>query len=153
LALGIATALAEPGANVVMADIQKTLEQAAHGLSVTNTRVCGEDRISPGAILARSWRKPTQFRQAPHRLQQMPAADAGHQTDRRPPRGDWEFVIGVNIVASSRDSATRPRHPKARKKKAYYRQPASVGRLPEPPRQPSGPYSMSKYAFSHCPKR
>jgi NAD(P)-dependent dehydrogenase (short-subunit alcohol dehydrogenase family) len=40
IGLGIATALAEAGANVVMADIQKdALEQAAHGLSGTNKRV------------------------------------------------------------------------------------------------------------------
>ena len=37
IGLGIATALAEAGANVVMADIQKdAVEQAAHGLSGTN---------------------------------------------------------------------------------------------------------------------
>ncbi len=40
IGLGIATALAEAGANVVMADIQKdAVEQAAHRLSGTNKRV------------------------------------------------------------------------------------------------------------------
>src|SRR3954466_6532782 len=40
IGLGIATALAEAGANVVMADIQKdAVEQAAHGLSGTHKRV------------------------------------------------------------------------------------------------------------------
>jgi NAD(P)-dependent dehydrogenase (short-subunit alcohol dehydrogenase family) len=40
IGLGIATALAEAGANVVMADIQKdAVEQAAHGLSGTNKPV------------------------------------------------------------------------------------------------------------------
>jgi NAD(P)-dependent dehydrogenase (short-subunit alcohol dehydrogenase family) len=40
IGLGIATALAEVGANVVLADIQNdALEQAAHGLSGTNKRV------------------------------------------------------------------------------------------------------------------
>src|SRR5881227_2525811 len=40
IGLGIATALAEAGANVIMADIQKdAVEQAAHGLSGTNKRV------------------------------------------------------------------------------------------------------------------
>src|SRR5215470_14079067 len=40
IGLSIATALAEAGANVVMADIQKDIvEQAAHGLSGTNKRV------------------------------------------------------------------------------------------------------------------
>src|ERR1700739_3684492 len=40
IGLGIATALAEAGANVVMADIQKdAVEQAAHNLSGTNKSV------------------------------------------------------------------------------------------------------------------
>src|SRR5690349_24905871 len=40
IGLGIATALAESGANVVMADIQKdAVEQAAHALSGTNKQV------------------------------------------------------------------------------------------------------------------
>ena len=40
IGLVVATALAEAGANVVMADIQKdAVEQAAHGLSGTNKRV------------------------------------------------------------------------------------------------------------------
>src|ERR1700739_4570378 len=40
IGLGIAEALAEAGANVVMADIQKeAVEQAAHTLSGTNKRV------------------------------------------------------------------------------------------------------------------
>src|SRR6202012_1424141 len=40
IGLGIATALAEAGANVVLADIQKdAVVQAAHGLSGTNKRV------------------------------------------------------------------------------------------------------------------
>jgi len=40
IGLGIATALAEAGANVVMADIQKdAVEQAAHVLSGTNKQV------------------------------------------------------------------------------------------------------------------
>src|SRR6202030_2237980 len=40
IGLGIATALAESGANVAMADIQKgAVEQAAHGLSGTNKQV------------------------------------------------------------------------------------------------------------------
>src|SRR5260370_24369460 len=40
IGLGIATALAEAGANVVMADIQKAaVQEAAHSLSGTNKRV------------------------------------------------------------------------------------------------------------------
>ena len=40
IGLGIATALAEAGVNVVMVDIRKdAVERAAHGLSGTNKRV------------------------------------------------------------------------------------------------------------------
>ncbi len=45
IGLGIATALAEAGANVVMADIQKdAVEQAAHGLGHQQARDAGADR-------------------------------------------------------------------------------------------------------------
>ena len=41
IGLGIATALAEAGANVVMADIQKdAVEQAAHGLPAPTSASC-----------------------------------------------------------------------------------------------------------------
>jgi NADP-dependent 3-hydroxy acid dehydrogenase YdfG len=66
------TALAEAGANVVMADIQKdAVEQAAHGLSGTNKRVMPlRIDVTQEAI---HHRRPggsrAQFRQAPHRLQ------------------------------------------------------------------------------------
>ncbi len=81
IGLGIATALAEAGANVVMADIQKeAVEQAAHGLSGTNKRVhAGPDRRDLGAVGdRRAGRGRAQFRQAAHRLQQCRRADARH---------------------------------------------------------------------------
>ena len=55
IGLGIATALAEAGANVVMADIQRDLvEQAAHRLSGTNKCVqAAADRCHAGTIRAR----------------------------------------------------------------------------------------------------
>src|SRR5215472_9634030 len=99
IGLGIATALAEAGANVVMADIHKdAVEQAAHGLSATNKRV-----------------KPVRIdvRQEPSVLDALTEAErnfgklhiacnnAGvpmHGTRMVDvPPGDWEFVIGVNI--------------------------------------------------------
>ena len=55
IGLGIAAALAEAGANVVMADIHKdAVEQAAHGLSGTNKPgYAGANRCHAGAIGAR----------------------------------------------------------------------------------------------------
>ena len=57
IGLGIATALAEAGANVVMADIQKdAVEQAAHGLSGTNKRVMPLAMKCPAEIYSASSR-------------------------------------------------------------------------------------------------
>ena len=52
IGLGIATALAEAGANVVMADLQKgAVEQAAHRLLPhRQAGYAGEDRCDAGAI-------------------------------------------------------------------------------------------------------
>ena len=73
IGLGIATALAEAGANVVMAEIQKdAVEQAAHGLSGTNKRVMPVriDVTQEQSVLRCPGRSGAQFRQAPYRLQQ-----------------------------------------------------------------------------------
>ena len=48
IGLGIATALAEAGANVVMADIQKdAVEQAAHSCPAPTSRCCRSGSTSP----------------------------------------------------------------------------------------------------------
>ncbi|HWZ69734.1 MAG TPA: SDR family NAD(P)-dependent oxidoreductase, partial [Stellaceae bacterium] len=99
IGLGIATALAEGGANVVMADIQKdAVEEAAHGLSGTNKRVMPAriDVTQEQSVL-------DALAEAEHNFGKLHIAcnNAGvpmHGTrlvDVQ--RGDWDFVIGVNI--------------------------------------------------------
>jgi NAD(P)-dependent dehydrogenase (short-subunit alcohol dehydrogenase family) len=76
IGLGIATALAEAGANVVMADIQKDLvEQAAHGLSGTNKRVLPLriDVTQEQSVLDALAEAERNFGKLAHRLQTMPA--------------------------------------------------------------------------------
>jgi hypothetical protein len=61
IGLGIATALAEAGANVVMADIEKdAVEQAAHRLSGTNKQVLPVriDVTQEQSVIAR-WPRPS----------------------------------------------------------------------------------------------
>jgi NAD(P)-dependent dehydrogenase (short-subunit alcohol dehydrogenase family) len=99
IGLGIATALAEAGANVVMADIQKdVVEQAAHGLSGTNKRVM------PVRIDVTQERSVIDaLAQAERNFGKLHIAcnNAGvpmHGTKMIDvPTSDWEFVIGVNI--------------------------------------------------------
>ena len=101
IGLGIATALAEAGANVVMADIQKDVGRAGGPLvspSTNKQRHAGADRCHAGAIRARcSGGSRTQFRQTPHRLQQCRACRCTAPDCSMCRSGDWEFVIGVNI--------------------------------------------------------
>jgi NAD(P)-dependent dehydrogenase (short-subunit alcohol dehydrogenase family) len=66
IGLGIATALAEAGANVVMADIQKdAVEEAAHGLSGTNKRVMPvriDVTLEQSVIVSTRRRRPSRSR-------------------------------------------------------------------------------------------
>ena len=99
IGLGIATALAEAGANVVMADIQKTaIEEAAHALSGTNKQVMPVriDVTQEQSVL-------DALSEAERRFGKLHIAcnNAGvpmHGTRLVDvSRSDWEFVIGVNI--------------------------------------------------------
>lgn len=99
IGLGIATALAEAGANVVMADIQKdAVEQAAHSLSGTNKRVMPVriDVTQEQSVLAALAEAERAFGKL-----HIACNNAGvpmHGTKLIDvPRADWEFVIGVNI--------------------------------------------------------
>jgi NAD(P)-dependent dehydrogenase (short-subunit alcohol dehydrogenase family) len=99
IGLGIATALAEAGANVVMADIQKTaVEEAAHALSGTNKQVMPVriDVTQEQSVL-------DAVAEAERRFGKLHIAcnNAGvpmHGTRLVDvARGDWDFVIGVNM--------------------------------------------------------
>ena len=99
IGLGIATALAEAGANVVMADIQKeAVETAAHGLSGTNkqvraTRIVVTQEESVLAALAEAEKKFGKLHIACNNagvpMHGVKLVDV--------PVKDWEFVMGVNI--------------------------------------------------------
>ena len=99
IGLGIATSLAEAGANVVMTDIQKdAVEQAAHGLSGTNKRVMPVriDVTQEQSVLDALAEAERNFGKL-----HIACNNAGvpmHGTRIVDvPREDWEFVIGVNI--------------------------------------------------------
>src|SRR5581483_10596115 len=99
IGLGIATALAEAGANVVMADIQKdAVEAAAHGLSGTNKRVMPvridvtteESVVNALAEAERNFGKlHIACNNAGVPMHGVKLADV--------PVEDWQFVIGVNM--------------------------------------------------------
>ena len=99
IGLGIATALAEAGANVVMADIEKdAVEQAAHRLSGTNKQVLPvridvtQEQSVIGALA-----------EAERRFGKLHIAcnNAGIPMHGTPlvdvPVADWAFVLGVNV--------------------------------------------------------
>jgi NAD(P)-dependent dehydrogenase (short-subunit alcohol dehydrogenase family) len=99
IGLAIATALAEAGANVVMADIQKdAVEGAAHALSGTNKRVMpvSIDVTQEQSVLAALAEAERNFGKL-----HIACNNAGVPMHGTPmvdvPAADWEFVIGVNI--------------------------------------------------------
>src|SRR5690348_1690802 len=99
IGLGIATALAEAGANVVMADIQKhAVEEAAHGLSGTNKRVMPVriDVTQEQSVLDALAEAESNFGKL-----HIACNNAGvpmHGTKLTDvPETDWHFVMGVNI--------------------------------------------------------
>jgi NAD(P)-dependent dehydrogenase (short-subunit alcohol dehydrogenase family) len=99
IGLSIATALAENGANVVMADIQKdAVEAAAHALSGTNkqvlpVRIDVTTEQSVVDALAEAERKFGKLHIACNNagvpMHGVPLVDVA--------RADWEFVVGVNV--------------------------------------------------------
>lgn len=148
IGLGIATALAEAGANVVMADIQKdAVEQAAHALSGTNKRVMPVriDVTQEQSVLAALAEAERNF----GRLH-IACNNAGVPMHGTPlvdvPQGDWEFVIGVNIwgiIHGIRHFVPAIlRHGEA----GHVVNTASVAGFQNRRGTNQGPYSMSKYA-------
>ena len=99
IGLAIATALAEAGANVVMADIQKdAVEAAAHGLSGTNKQVMPVriDVTQEQSVLDALAEAEQNFGKLHIACNNAGVPMHGTRLVDLPP-GDWEFVIGVNI--------------------------------------------------------
>ena len=99
IGLGIATALAEAGANVVMADIQKdAVEAAAHGLSGTNKRVMP---VRIDVTLEQSVVDALAEAERGFGKLHIACNNAGvpmHGTRlTEVPQADWQFVMAVNI--------------------------------------------------------
>jgi NAD(P)-dependent dehydrogenase (short-subunit alcohol dehydrogenase family) len=148
IGLGIATALAEAGANVVMADIQKdAVEEAAHGLSGTNKRVMPVriDVTQEQSVLDALAEAERNFGKL-----HIACNNAGvpmHGTrliDVQ--RGDWDFVIGVNIWGVIH--GIRHFLPAILKhgEEGHIVNTASVAGFQNRRGTGQGPYSMSKYA-------
>jgi NAD(P)-dependent dehydrogenase (short-subunit alcohol dehydrogenase family) len=148
IGLGIATALAEAGANVVMADIQKdVVEQAAHRLSGTNKQVLPVriDVTQEQSVI-------DALAEAERRFGKLHIAcnNAGvpmHGTplvDVTP--ADWAFVISVNVwgvIHGIRHFVPAIlRHGEA----GHVVNTASVAATQNRRGTNQGPYSMSKYA-------
>jgi len=148
IGLGIATALAEAGANVVMADIQKdAVEAAAHGLSGTNKRVMPVpiDVTQEQSVLGALAEAERNFGKL-----HIACNNAGvpmHGTrliDVQ--RGDWDFVIGVNIWGIIH--GIRHFLPAILKhgQEGHIVNTASVAGFQNRRGTGQGPYSLSKYA-------
>jgi NAD(P)-dependent dehydrogenase (short-subunit alcohol dehydrogenase family) len=148
IGLGIATALAEAGANVVMADIQKeAVEQAAHGLSGTNKRVMPVriDVTQEQSVLDALAEAEGNFGKL-----HIACNNAGvpmHGTRLVDvTEGDWQFVIGVNmwgIIHGIRHFVPAIlRHGE----EGHIVNTASIAGFQNRRGTNQGPYSMSKYA-------
>ena len=148
IGLGIATALAEAGANVVMADIQKeAVEQAAHALSGTNKRVMPvriDVTVEQSVIDA--------LAEAERAFGKLHIAcnNAGvpmHGTRLVDvPQADWQFVMAVNIWGIVH--GIRHFVPAILKhgEEGHIVNTASVAGFQNRRGTDQGPYSMTKYA-------
>jgi NAD(P)-dependent dehydrogenase (short-subunit alcohol dehydrogenase family) len=148
IGLGIATAFAEAGANVVMADIQKdVVEQAAHGLSGTNKRVMTVriDVTQEQSIIDALGEAERNFGKLHIACNNAGVPMHGTSMVDVPPN-DWQFVIGVNIwgiIYGIRHFVPAIlRHGE----EGHIVNTASVAGFQNRRGTNQGPYSMSKYA-------
>ncbi|HEY1794532.1 MAG TPA: SDR family NAD(P)-dependent oxidoreductase [Stellaceae bacterium] len=148
IGLGIATALAEAGANVVMADIQKdAVEAVAHGLSGTNKRVMPVriDVTTEESVLNALAEAERNFGKL-----HIACNNAGvpmHGTRLADvPVEDWQFVIGVNMWGVIH--GIRHFVPAILKhgEEGHIVNTASVAATQNRKGTDQGPYSMTKYA-------
>ncbi len=148
IGLGIATALAEAGANVVMGDIQKDIvEAAAHGLSGTNKRVMPVriDVTQEQSVLDALAEAERNFGKLHIACNNAGVPMHGTRLVDVPP-DDWEFVIGVNIWGIIH--GIRHFVPAILKhgEEGHVVNTASVAGFQNRRGTNQGPYSMSKYA-------
>ena len=148
IGLGIATALAEAGANVVMADIRKeAVEEAAHGLSGTNKQVMPVrvDVTTEQSVLDALARAEREFGKLHIACNNAGVPMHGTRLVDVPPE-DWAFVIGVNlwgIIHGIRHFVPAIlRHGE----EGHIVNTASVAGFQNRRGTDQGPYSMSKYA-------
>ncbi|MBV9827306.1 MAG: SDR family NAD(P)-dependent oxidoreductase [Alphaproteobacteria bacterium] len=148
IGLGIATALAEAGANVVMADIQKEgVEQAAHGLSGTNKRVMPVriDVTQEQTVVDALAEAERNFGKLHIACNNAGVPMHGTRLVDVPPE-DWAFVIGVNMWGIIH--GIRHFVPAILKhgEEGHVVNTASVAGFQNRRGTDQGPYSMSKYA-------
>src|ERR1043165_3659416 len=146
--LGSAPALAEAGANVVMADIQKdAVEEAAHGLSGTNKRVMPvriDVTLEPSVVDA--------LAEAEKNFGKLHIAcnNAGVPMHGTPlvdvPETDWHFVMGVNIWGIIHGIRHFVPAILRHGEEGHVVNTASVAGFQNRRGTNQGPYSMSKYA-------
>ena len=148
IGLGIATALAEAGANVVMADIHKdAVEQAAHGLSGTNKRVMPVriDVTQEQSVLDALTEAERNFGKLHIACNNAGVPMHGTRIVDVPP-GDWEFVIGVNIWGIIHGIRHFVPAILRHGEEVHVVNTASVAGFQNRRGTNQGPYSMSKYA-------
>src|SRR5579885_1972275 len=148
IGLAIATALAEAGANVVMADIQKeAVEAAAHALSGTNKRVIPVriDVTQEQTVVDALAAAERQFGRLHIACNNAGVPMHGARLVEVP-RADWEFVVGVNlwgVIHGIRHFVPAIlRHGE----EGHVVNTASVAATQNRRGTDQGPYSMSKYA-------
>ena len=148
IGMGIATALAEMGANVVMADIQKAaVEEAAKALSDTNKRVMPVqiDVTQEQSVVDALAEAERNFGNLHIACNNAGVPMHGTGLIDVPP-GDWEFVTGVNIWGII--YGIRHFVPAILKhgEEGHIVNTASVAGFQNRRGTNQGPYSMSKYA-------
>jgi NAD(P)-dependent dehydrogenase (short-subunit alcohol dehydrogenase family) len=148
IGLAIATALAEAGANVVMADIQKeAVEEAAHSLSGTNKRVMP---VQIDVTLEQSVIDALAEAERAFGKLHIACNNAGvpmHGTRLTDvPHRDWAFVMGVNVWGIIH--GIRHFVPAILKhgQEGHVVNAASVAAFQNRRGTNQGPYSMTKYA-------
>ena len=148
IGLGTATALAEMGANVVMADIQKTaVEQAAKALSDTNKRVMPVqiDVTQEQSVVDALAEAERNFGKLHIACNNAGVPMHGTGLIDVPPN-DWDFVTGVNVWGII--YGIRHFVPAILKhgEEGHIVNTASVAGFQNRRGTNQGPYSMSKYA-------